>query len=107
MIGSRAKRDLFSKISKTAQLLYGLYNSECISKSDNNINKEMKTNKYKLGNDMLEISTNLQKHSIITKYFYALNLLITRQIFETNTPIDIIQAAKIRQIHPSCKPNTI
>ena len=128
-VGHRGKRDLLTKIAKAAQLLYGMCNNECINSCDNNIKQMIGTNtdqlklitkqikilqlrqyeqNKKIDNIMYStIKSNINEtnsdmtRNTILEHLNTINIMITQHLLETETLIEIVQSAKIGQIHPS------
>ncbi|XP_060871073.1 uncharacterized protein LOC132945368 isoform X2 [Metopolophium dirhodum] len=124
------KRNALTKlVTKAAKLIYGICNLECIQKFNFNIAKSQSTSQSKLIKEQIKVvqlQNNIVSHNIIssvpltlmvnettnstreqqiknylTKHFIHVNLLITKQIEETNTLLEVIQQAKMGIIHPS------
>lgn len=123
---NRNKRELnFKSVFRTAQLLFGMCDIDCIKKFDININnlensgdKEIKILKEQVKiikiqqasimsqqNEILSVEEQLMTSQrgidFMMGHVSDLNLKLTDYIFEINTVIEIIQSAKIGQIHPS------
>lgn len=118
----------FKMISKAAQILFGLCDTLCVDKSNNNLNKLAKENTAELHlieeqikiikinqiKDKLElisaeeviegvrnITDELQLRGYLSEHFNTLNFILQKYNLETNTLFEIVQAAKIGLIHPS------
>jgi len=113
-------------IARTARLIYGICNLECIKKITYNIvqthnaeqtklvKEQIKTiklnsdfdehenyNKTFAVNYKFNVSKEQQLRNHLMKQLMLVNLLITKRMIETDTLLEIIQQAKIGIIHPS------
>ncbi|KAL4153886.1 hypothetical protein QTP88_001719 [Uroleucon formosanum] len=126
--GKRDKRAIFPTIVKTAKVIYGLYDVNCLWNSFLNLKKFRKSgsNELKLQDKrikIIEVKKNrdeekakpglesiheLKKitsaHEVkgqILEHLINIKVLLDQYTFEINSLTDIIQTAKLRQIHPS------
>ncbi|KAE9523210.1 hypothetical protein AGLY_016377 [Aphis glycines] len=127
----KLKPDIVDKISKTARLLFGLCNADCMNKFNTIINRFTGTNDnqiklieeqikiIRLNQDQedlkikkVEITSDDLKNKTIDQFmknylsihFSFANLVLTKYIYETNTLLETIQMARVGQMHPSLLP---
>ena len=126
---NRPKRGIsFKHIKQAAQILFGLCDAMCIMNSIKHINdiKSTGTKEYKnleeqtkiikIENDMMnknyilprsdypnatQVSDALSRKNFMLVSDLQISLLLTQYMIETNTVFEIIQSAKIGQIHPN------
>ena len=125
---NRRQANLLSTLAKTAQILFGICDINCLTNSNTRINEMrksgLKENKI-LENRVKILEINQERESETTKasletvyelknwtdevrirnrilqHFVRMNILLNQYTFETNTLSEIIQLARIGQIHPS------
>jgi len=127
---TKNRRSIVDTISKTARLLFGLCNAECMNKFNTIINRFTSTNDNQIklieeqikiirlnqGQDLkikkVEIILDDLKNSTIEQFmknylsihFSFANLVLTKYFYETNTLLETIQMARVGQMHPSLLP---
>jgi len=125
---SRRQVKTLAALAKAAQILFGICDFNCITNSNKKINEMQSTglketkileNRVKIleidqERESENIATNIEAvyelktwtdemkiRNRILQHFVRINILLNQYTFETNTLCEIIQLAKIGQIHPS------
>ncbi len=128
---TKTRRSIVDKISKTARLLFGLCNADCMNKFNTIINRftgtndnqvklieeqikiirlkqdqeDLKIKKIEITSDDLKNKTTDQfMKNYLSIHFSFANLVLTKYIYETNTLLETIQMARVGQMHPSLLP---
>ncbi|XP_050060778.1 uncharacterized protein LOC126551465 [Aphis gossypii] len=130
-VETRARRGIWQHVTQAAQVLYGLCNLDCMKKFDFsiyklkdsqidqiniikenirviNIKHEMDEQRIAYLNETLEQFMNVSNTLLpkievdkINKQFLIINQIMIIQMLRVNTLVEIIQSAKLGQIHPS------
>ena len=127
-VETRARRGLWQHVAQAAQVLYGLCNLDCMKKFDFSIHKlkESKNDQINLVKENLRVIN--VKHEVdeqkimflndnvrqlvnmtntlfprieVNKQFLIVNQIMIIQMMRVNTLVEIIQSARLGQVHPS------